>query len=343
MFFKGLNRVEGKKNRFAIALIACCLSIFFLGCKSDKECGLPENVDKIPVEVVLTRLESEVDQLQNEEQTLAFLDKYPLFSETYLQRSRLPHDSIMVNDVLKLANDPYIDTMLVDAQKIFGNMASQKADLVSFFKYVKFHYPDFHVPQVMTCISGFSGDLFVTDSVAVVGLEFFTGPKARYRPPQVPNYILNRLRPETMVPAIATLISDKFNKSEMLDNSMLQEMIKWGKIYYFLQQTMPCLEDSIIAGYSGAEMQEIADHKKEIWSHFVERKLFFETDHFLIKKYCDERPNVLEIGDKCPGRIGRWLGWQIVKKYMEKELVPLPQLMAETNARKIFNMAKYKP
>lgn len=338
-----LNRLEGIKNRFAKAFLGAALPLFFLACGSEKDCSLPEKVSQIPVNVDILRLENEINQIENDAQAIAFLDKYRHFSETYLQRSQLPHDSILVNDLMKLAKDPYIDTMRTDVQQLYGDMTAQKTELENFFRYVKFHYPDFHVPQVMTCITGFSGDLFVSDSVVVIGLEFFTYPGFRYQPPQVPNYILRRLRPQTLVPSIATLITDKFNKIEMLDNTMLQEMIKWGKVYYFLQQTIPCINDSIIAGYSGAEMEEIADHHKEIWSHFVERKLFFETDHFLIKKYCDERPNVLEIGDKCPGRIGRWLGWQIVKRYAERENLPLPVLMAETNAKKIFNMAKYKP
>ena len=39
-----------------------------------------------------------------------------------------------------------------------------------------------------------------------------------------------------------------------------------------------------------------------------------------------------------------WLGWQIVRKYMEENpKVTLAQLMAEKNAQKILTESKYKP
>ena len=57
----------------------------------------------------------------------------------------------------------------------------------------------------------------------------------------------------------------------------------------------------------------------------------------------DERPKTLEIGDKCPGRIGEWLGWEIVKKYMEEPSLDLTDLMEISDARQVFMQSNYKP
>ncbi|MDQ4140161.1 MAG: gliding motility lipoprotein GldB, partial [Bacteroidota bacterium] len=65
---------------------------------------------------------------------------------------------------------------------------------------------------------------------------------------------------------------------------------------------------------------------------------------FKTGKYLEDRPTVPEIDAKCPGRIGRWVGWQIVRIYMEENPdVTLQQLMAEKDAQKIFNESHYKP
>ena len=61
------------------------------------------------------------------------------------------------------------------------------------------------------------------------------------------------------------------------------------------------------------------------------------------KNIWSERPKTLEIGDKCPGRIGEWLGWEIVKKYAEGQNVPLHTLMENPDAQRIFMQSKYKP
>jgi hypothetical protein len=73
-------------------------------------------------------------------------------------------------------------------------------------------------------------------------------------------------------------------------------------------------------------------------------ELLFETDHVLKNKFLGERPNIFEIGDRCPGRVGRWVGWEIVKAYMEKNPeLSLVDLMNDRNANKIFQASKYKP
>jgi hypothetical protein len=57
-----------------------------------------------------------------------------------------------------------------------------------------------------------------------------------------------------------------------------------------------------------------------------------------------ERPNVYEIGEKCPGRIGAWVGWEIVRAYMANNpRVTLQELMEEDNPKKIFTLSKYRP
>ena len=58
----------------------------------------------------------------------------------------------------------------------------------------------------------------------------------------------------------------------------------------------------------------------------------------------DERPNVFEIGNKCPGRIGAWLGWEIVNEYSKNNgAMSLQEIMANPDAQEILNKAKYNP
>jgi uncharacterized protein YjaZ len=47
--------------------------------------------------------------------------------------------------------------------------------------------------------------------------------------------------------------------------------------------------------------------------------------------------------DTSPGNIGTWVGWQIVKKYVELHPDITPVQLMRTPARQIFDEAKYKP
>lgn len=293
--------------------------------------------------VQITRLEEEIKLLKDTSEANLFLDKYPLFSEKYLQRSRLPVEVRLEEDILKLAQDPHIDTMYHDVRREFADLTWLQNELSPFFGRVRHFYPDFYVPPVYTLVSGFGVDLEVKDSVIVIGLEYFLSDSGRYRPPQIPNYILRRLKKRFLVPEIGMVVADSYCKINPLDNTMMGEMLKWGRVYYFLERTMPCLQDSLLTGHTEQELKDLNSNLKTIWAHYLDKSLFFSTDLFLIKKYCDERPKVVEIGDNCPGRVGRWLGWLIVKRWAEKKGMTLQQVMAETDSRKIFTESGFKP
>ena len=81
-----------------------------------------------------------------------------------------------------------------------------------------------------------------------------------------------------------------------------------------------------------------------IWYRFVEDQVLYETNHQVKQKYIDERPKTVEVGEKCPGRIGTWVGWQIVNSYRARyPEITIPQLMAMPSADKIFKESRYKP
>ena len=51
-----------------------------------------------------------------------------------------------------------------------------------------------------------------------------------------------------------------------------------------------------------------------------------------------------EIDKTCPGRVGQWVGLQIVRKYVaEHPEVTLVRLMAEKDAQRILNESHYRP
>lgn len=340
-----MNFLENLK-RLAATSISLSLVVWLGSCGKNGCRDEDGNVTlEKPVEIV--RLEDRIENLKTREQTESFLNEFPLFSEKYLQRSRLPHDSILVSEVFALSTSTLIDTMGMDCKREFADLGWLQNDLGGLFSHVKYYYPSFYVPPVYTLVSGYGVDMEVKDSVIVLGLEFFLSDSAHFIPRsngvQLPSYILRRLKKRFIVPEIGMVVGDRYCEINPLDNSMIGEMLKWGRIYYFMEKTMPCLADTLLSGYSQEELKSVEENLKTIWAHYLDQNLFFSTDLFLIKKYCDERPNVVEIGEKCPGRVGRWLGWQIVRKWATEKKIPLTEVMKATDSRKLFNESGFKP
>lgn len=302
------------------------------------------DVSDVQVEVEIIRLEQQLFSSTSKSEINAFLQENKSFAQNFLQIGEYPHDSLLVNQLYTLMNSPGMDTLYQDSQQIFGDMEGIREDFETAFQYIKHYYPDFQVPVIYTMVTGFANDLYVSEEMIVIGLDYFSGPKASYRPAEVPEYIKRRYTPRHVVPTCMLLLSQRFNESDPAEKTMLADMIYYGKSYYFTDFVLPNTPDSLIIGYTAEEIEGVKENEHVIWTHFMQNELLYENSPTMKKKYLDERPITLEIGNKAPGRIGTWLGWQIVKAYMDRnEEVELPELMETKNAAKILEQSKYRP
>ncbi len=300
-------------------------------------------INQVPVELHITRLEKPFFQIQRPADALAFVEANPLFARQFLLRRQYPADSVLANQLTKLATNPGLQKFAAETRAAFGDFKPEEAQLKSAFQHVKFYFPDFQVPPVYTFVSGLSQDVLVNDSLLVLGLDFFAGPKASFQP-NVPGYLLRRYQRPYMVPQAVLQISNKYLKQNFADRTLLNQMVQLGKAYYFLERVMPCTPDSLKIGFTARELAAVEFNEQRVWAHFLAKQLLYSTQPALTQKYVGERPNTPEIGKEAPGRIGAWVGWQIVRAYMlENPEVTLAQLLAEPDAQKILNGSKYKP
>ncbi|MNL31268.1 hypothetical protein D3C87_1530460 [compost metagenome] len=124
-------------------------------------------------------------------------------------------------------------------------------------------------------------------------------------------------------------------------------MIYNGKILYFMDQVLADeTPDSVKIGYTAKQLEWCKTFEGDIWGYYLQNNLLFETDYQKIQVFLSEGPFTPGLGEKNESapKLGIWVGWQIVRKYMqENKQVTLQQLMAEKDAQKILQGAKYKP
>ncbi|MCS6968961.1 MAG: gliding motility lipoprotein GldB [Cytophagales bacterium] len=305
--------------------------------------GEVPDVSHIPVKLTLVRLEEEIARISSQEEAKQFLDKYPAFANTFLFRHRWGDDAVPISDMLRLGQSQYIDTLVMEAKAYFGDMADIRRELEQAFRMLKYYYPEFREPVIYTIVTGYSNDLTLTDSAIFIGLDYFMGTASRYHSPD-PHYIFKHYRKELVVPAIILMLSANYNQINQSNQTMLNQMITYGKAYEFTSRILPHVPDSLIIRYTAKEIEDCYDNQHIIWAHFVKNNLFFETSLIAAKRYIEQRPHTFEIGDECPGRVGTWLGWQIVRAYMKNHPeITLQQLMAERDVQKIFETSGYRP
>ena len=324
-----------QKNKILFTII-CFL---FVSC-SYKNC---EDKNKIKNKISLTfnHAEDSIYNFEDFEDFDSFTNNNPLISEYFFEINNSVNKK---EELFSLINNIYFDSLYYEVKNTFQSFDLKKKEFENSFARLKTHLPQVSIPQITTIVSGFYNDVVLSDNNIIIGLDYFLNEESKFKPQDIPGFILKRYNPGNLVPITMSVYCSQFNKINPLDNTMISEMLNFGKLYYLLQAIMPCEEPHKLIGYSLEEWDIVNQNEETIYGVFVDRKLFFETNHLTKNKYLSERPKTFEISPSCPGRIGAWLGWRIVESYMQNNPnVSIKELLENTNNKDIFFQSLYKP
>lgn len=328
-----------------VTLAAVCLLLF--ACSGDEEkCAFVPDISALRVSLDFQPLEDSLPLIATKADLVQFMTAHPDTRDLFFNRGAYPNDSVFINRLFDRFSNPHIDTLLMETHRVFGDGSGLRAQFTEAYSNLKYYYPDFTPPRIQTLISGLETDLFITDTTLFIGLDYFLGSGAKYRPNNMYAYMLRRYTRDFIVPSVMLLtgVDSRFNKTNEEDKTVIAEMIAYGKAYYFAKRMMPCVSDTLLMGYSSRELEGSLSNESLIWSRLVQDKVLFSSSHLVKQRFLAERPKTIEVGEDCPGRIAQWVGWRIVEKFMEEHPeVTLPQLMAMSDAPRIFRESGYKP
>lgn len=221
-----------------------------------------------------------------------------------------------------------------------------EGELTTSFKYFNYHFPMNQLPKkVVAFQSGFNYNITTSDSTLGIGLEMYLGGNNKfYKMLQWPNYKVNQLSKEYVVSdAMKGWLINSFDNNEPVNN-LLSHMIFYGKLYYCMDAVLPNTPDSIKIGYTTEQITYCEKFEKKLWAYFTEKDRLYKNDLKEVAEYTSEGPFTSAISKECPPRIAMWVGWQIVRSYMNKnEKVSLAELMKTSDAQLILSKSKYKP
>lgn len=320
----------------------------FVGACQKKE---STNKPSTKIQLDFVRVDRLLAEAKNVQSVDSLLKKHPEITVGYFQ---CPPEKIpfLAKDLFSLFQNPALRKFYLQSQEsdFYGGDRLEK-ELTGAFQRIYDEFPQTKPPKIRTVFSGFGGlsaefsaqNMVVTDSLIILGLDFFMGKKGMYMPPNVYDYQIRKLEPKGLVGQVVLQYSAFFNQQNSEDHTLLSDMIWYGKSYTFTKKILPEVPDSLLFGYTKQELAESNAFQGEVWEHFIDNSLLFKKDEVTKTKYLGERPKTPEIGPACPGSIGRWLGWVIVNHYLaQNPKVSLPKLMANQEANKLFLASGYR-
>ena len=292
-----------------------------------------------------TAMETQLDQL---------IARYPSFGENFLTTilnadPRWGGDTAVnyINGFIH-SYRPVYDT----AQKVFADFSPWEKEIREGLQFLQYYFPKYKAPHnIITYIGPLDGygDILSEDAF-IIGLHHHLGAgysqyQSSWMQETYPAYISSRFTPDYIaVNCMKNVITDAgMFPEKKQEASLMVQMVEKGKRLYLLSKLLPYTEEHKLIGYTEKQLKDCYEHEATIWNLFVQNNFLQTIDNNLIKNYVGESPKTQELGESAPGNIGSFAGWQIVKKYMQKQPdLRLEQLMA-MDAEKIFSEAKYKP
>ena len=306
---------------------------FFIAC--GKKNGQEEDIAKIGTEIKIERFDKYFSQSADTELEKLQGDYPFLFSEKY-------PDSFWIakkHDTLQML-------LFAEVDKAFSNFEEGKGEIESLFNHLKYYFPEFKEPRVITTTSDvdYRHKVIVTDTIVIIALDTYLGKDHEFYQ-GIQKYIREDFNKEQIVVDMASEYAKKYIYQQS-QKTLLDEMIYYGKQLYFKDVMIPFKSEAERIAYTPEQLDWAMANESYIWQYFVERELLFSTDSKLPGRFINPAPftkfYLEEIDSQSPGRIGQYIGWQIVRAYMEQNKVPLKDMLM-ASSEEIFNNSKFKP
>jgi hypothetical protein len=246
-----------------------------------------------------------------------------------------------------------------ESQKLFKDFSGTAKELENGFRYVKHYFPDYKVPTIITTVGPMDAlapmsnnepsPNYMGENFLAVSLQFYLGKDfSIYNDPGyissvAPQYRSARFSKEYIAGDVFKLVIDDLFPDSSSRYPLIERFIEKGKRLYLLQQFLPNSNDTLLIGYTGKQLKWCKENERSMYNFFIQQNLLFEIDPALTQNFTTDGPTTQGMPEQSPGNIGAFLGWEIVKAYMQKKpSVTVAQLMRTSN-KNIFNEADYKP
>jgi gliding motility-associated lipoprotein GldB len=240
--------------------------------------------------------------------------------------------------------NPLNRELYTEVQKKYSNFEKVNADLDHLFRHIKYYFPKTKIPKVITLISemDYQNKAIYADTLVVISLDLYLGKNHKFY--EFPEYLKQNFEENQIMPDIVSSFAAT-KIPNVSDKTLLSQMIYAGKELYLKDVLLPESTDAEKIGYTPEQIMWCQENESYMWRYFMEDKLLYSTDSKLPNRFINVAPFskfYLEIDNETPGRVGTWVGWQIVRSFMNNNDVTLQQVL-QMDPMELFQKSKYKP
>ena len=305
--------------------------------------------DKVEVDIPIYRFDKNFSKINDEnydKQLNQIESKFPGLTDYYLTNHIAminSNDSIKRKNILSFTSFSGVVLLQNKIDNYFTNTKEISNKINESFGIYKYHFPENEIPENIIFINAFNS--FGIDSYnnnLIIGLDFYLG-KDNPMFNTVYDYLKTRYDAKFMIAdAVEYWISSEFIETQD-SKTFLEELILKGKIMYIMNEFLLEEANNIIFRFTEKDLKWCKTHEQNIWNEILKMDILYELDESNYISFFNDSPFTKGMPKESPGRLGYWVGYQIVNQYMKNEGVSLLDLMKNTNSQEILLKSKYKP
>lgn len=337
--------------KIVTTLFIIFLFIFFTKCKTEPQFPKPD-ISNITIDKSILNLENRffiTDSLALTDSLLNFTNQQPQIADLYFNQLLGLGDTQngkFAESAVLLFNNSEIKK-LKDTVNLYQTQFKKEYNILqNGLKYFKHYFPQKNTPQIFTAITEFGPSAFTLDTlIAGISLDMYLGPEFVFYPSVgYYQYQIRNFKPTFLPSNTLKAIYKAYFPANNKANSFINEAIYNGKLLYLLDLTLPDTKDYIKIGYLPAHIDWCKNNEGRIWGFLIENELLYETQSKLYRKYLNDGPTSSGMPTESPGNVGSWVGWQIVRAFMQQHPgFSLQKLMDIEDGQYILSKSKYKP
>lgn len=338
-------------NKLIQMLLICLVTVtVFWCCSSNKGKNIPD-VSTIKATAKIEQIEQELfalDTTNVKEGLDKIMEAHPEFMNIYINvilRDLTAPGQTPEELIKRFIASKQIQKLNDTCRIVHNDIPGLEKEFEQAFKFYKHYFPEKATPKLISYISEFGlGTFAYGDSLIAFGWDFYLGKEYPYDVKYFPRYIQKGMDRKYIVPkSIEALINNEVG--DVKGTRLIDHMIHNGKILYLVDQLLPRTPDSIKLVYSQEQVKWCKDNELQMWTHLLGEDLLYSSKMRDFQKLVSPSPSSApQMPAESPGRTANWIGWQIVKKYMQRSPEDtLQDLIAETDAQYILDKSKYKP
>jgi gliding motility-associated lipoprotein GldB len=309
------------------------IGLLFFSC--NKKSKLEQAVEEIPISMKTNRFEQAFFDAKPKDLATVKAEYPDFFPET-------TPDNVWIE---KMQN-PLWRELYVEVEKKYKNFDAEQAEIEDLFKHIKYYFPTVITPQIYTAIGemDYMNKTIYAHDKLIIALELYLGKNHKFYTTEFPEYLRQNFEQRQMLPDIVSSFALGILPSPK-EKDLLSLMINSGKELYLKDVLLPEYSDAERIGYTEEKIKFCQENESYMWEFFVSNKLLFSNDSKLPNRFINLAPFskfYLEIDNDTPGRVGQWIGWQIVRSFMDNNEVSVQQML-KMDGKQIFEKSKYKP